>query len=83
MMRISPRHLDVDPRLKDTIPAVYERLDVAVGQLIQEANAEVVCICSDHGFGGVWNHRTVFKPFFRRKVAPIYPSRCAQTRPIA
>ena len=63
----SPRHLDVDPRLKDTIPAVYERLDVAVGQLIQEANAEVVCICSDHGFGGAGTTALYLNRFLEEK----------------
>ena len=48
----SPRYVDESSGLKGTIPDVYERLDTAVGVLVQQANAEVVCICSDHGFGG-------------------------------
>ncbi len=40
------------PRLRDAIGTVYARLDAALGRLITAADPEVVCVCSDHGFGG-------------------------------
>ena len=51
----SPRHaaacaLPGADRVKDTLLEVYARLDAAVGRLA--ARADVVAICSDHGFGG-------------------------------
>lgn len=50
----SPRH----PRggapalLRDTLGEIYARLDQALGRLLDVAGAQVVCVCSDHGFGG-------------------------------
>ncbi len=43
----SPRHV---PGLAGAIAQVYQRLDWAVGELA--ARADVVCVASDHGFGG-------------------------------
>jgi predicted AlkP superfamily phosphohydrolase/phosphomutase len=46
----SPRHR---PGHADAIQRVYERLDAAVGRLLEAAGEEVVVgIVSDHGFGG-------------------------------
>jgi len=43
----SPRHV---PGMADAIARVYRRLDWAVGELA--ARAQLVCVASDHGFGG-------------------------------
>lgn len=43
----SPRHL---PGREDLLGSVYRRLDAAVGRLAAEA--ELVCVVSDHGMGG-------------------------------
>ena len=46
----SPRH---KPGPQDAIRQIYERLDRAVGSLVNAAGEKVVVgICSDHGFGG-------------------------------
>lgn len=46
----SPRHL---PGREDAIQRVYERLDVAVGRLVDAAGPDVtVAVMSDHGMGG-------------------------------
>ena len=46
----SPRH---KPGHADAIQRIYERLDAAVGTLIEEAGEDIVVgIVSDHGFGG-------------------------------
>lgn len=46
----SPRHR---PGFQTAIRDVYERLDAAVGALIDAAGDDVVVgVCSDHGFGG-------------------------------
>lgn len=42
--------------LRQAIAAVYSRLDQAVGRLIDAAQPDVVCLCSDHGFGGAGEH---------------------------
>ena len=47
----SPRYRE-HPRFSEAIRQVYERLDEALGRLIEEAQPEIVCIASDHGFGG-------------------------------
>ena len=52
----SPRHEPSSVEIREVIPDVYQRLDEAVGALIQKAKPEVVCICSDHGFGGAGSH---------------------------
>ena len=46
-----PRFQDV-PGLVDAIDRVYEALDAALGRLLERAQADVVCVASDHGFGG-------------------------------
>jgi predicted AlkP superfamily phosphohydrolase/phosphomutase len=49
----SPRHdSTASDRLKDAIGAIYSRLDQALGELIDAASPEHVCVVSDHGFGG-------------------------------
>lgn len=53
----SPRHpLDAPAPLREAIRAVYRRLDEALGRLLETARPEVLCICSDHGFGGAGVH---------------------------
>ena len=52
----SPRHPNqVDERLKGAIEAVYQRCDRALGDLIDQANPDWICVASDHGFGGAGN----------------------------
>lgn len=63
----SPRHVQADSMLRDAIPDVYERLDAAVGVLLQQADAEVVCICSDHGFGGAGTTALYLNRFLEEK----------------
>ena len=54
----SPRHpaswfgRPLPRALRDAIRTVYSRLDQALGRLIDAAQPDVVCVCSDHGFGG-------------------------------
>ena len=38
--------------LREAIASVYTRLDQAHGRLLDAAEPEVVCLCSDHGLGG-------------------------------
>lgn len=53
----SPRHpVNAPGPLRDAIRNVYKTLDVALGKLIERANPDHVCICSDHGFGGAGTH---------------------------
>jgi predicted AlkP superfamily phosphohydrolase/phosphomutase len=53
----SPRHpVNCDKELRAAIPSIYIALDNAVGQIIETAKPELVCICSDHGFGGAGKH---------------------------
>ena len=62
MDEASPRHparwfgRRIPPALRDAIATVYSRLDQAVGRLIDQAQPDVVCLCSDHGFGGAGEH---------------------------
>ena len=51
----SPRYIH-KPELSKAILHVYQRLDDAVGRLIDRAKPDWVCICSDHGFGGAGEH---------------------------
>ena len=46
-----PRFKDV-PEFRDAIDRVYEALDAALGRLLERAGADLVCVASDHGFGG-------------------------------
>ncbi|MBN2798999.1 MAG: alkaline phosphatase family protein [Deltaproteobacteria bacterium] len=49
----SPRApASASPSLRGAVEAVYRRADQALGALIDEADAEVVVVLSDHGFGG-------------------------------
>lgn len=53
----SPRHQSGAPeRLRRAIESVYERLDEALGALVERADAEHVAVVSDHGFGGAGVH---------------------------
>ena len=64
----SPRYdATVDEDIENTIRDVYTRLDQAVGALIESANAEVVCICSDHGFGGAGDYALYLNPILMSK----------------
>lgn len=57
----------VDEAIRSTISDVYERLDQAVGSLMESADAEVVCICSDHGFGGAGDYALYLNQFLISK----------------
>ncbi len=48
----SPRFARVADEIHETVRDVYRRADEALGDLIAKANPRVVCIASDHGFGG-------------------------------
>jgi len=49
----SPRYdREASERLRGAIREVYARLDQALGELIEAASPEHVCVVSDHGFGG-------------------------------
>ena len=64
----SPRYDDsVDADIRNTIRDVYERLDQAVGCLIESSAADVVCICSDHGFGGAGDYALYLNQFLISK----------------
>lgn len=53
----SPRHPEnAPPHLQEAIFDVYIALDQALGHLMEVAEAEVICICSDHGFGGAGDY---------------------------
>ena len=53
----SPRHpTKCSKLLRQAIPEIYIELDRALGDLIEQANPDLVCICSDHGFGGAGEH---------------------------
>jgi predicted AlkP superfamily phosphohydrolase/phosphomutase len=47
----SPR-FSPDAEMADAVNTVYERLDAAVGELIEAAEPEATLVVSDHGFGG-------------------------------
>ena len=51
----SPRFRNV-PALRTAIQKVYQRLDEALGALLDKSNADWICVCSDHGFGGAGEH---------------------------
>ena len=64
----SPRKpQNCEPYLKNAIDNIYQKLDEAVGRLLHEANAEVLCICSDHGFGGAGSHALFLNRFLEEK----------------
>ena len=48
----SPRYIQQPGSFESNPNGVYQQLDHAVGRLIETANPDWVCICSDHGFGG-------------------------------
>lgn len=48
----SPRHIP-DPRFRHAIQDVYQKLDAAVGKILQKVGPDtLVIVVSDHGFGG-------------------------------
>ena len=51
----SPRFRHV-PGLAHAIEDVYIELDRVIGELLDVSQADWVCICSDHGFGGSGTH---------------------------
>lgn len=64
----SPRYdASVSEDIRNTIRDVYQRLDEAVGKLVEAAEAEVVCICSDHGFGGAGDYALYLNQFLISK----------------
>jgi len=53
----SPRHpRRCSARHRDAIRVIYRALDVSLGRLIDAAQPDILCICSDHGFGGAGEH---------------------------
>jgi predicted AlkP superfamily phosphohydrolase/phosphomutase len=48
----SPRFRPASPALHDAIAAVYGRLDAALGTLVEAGKPDLLCLASDHGFGG-------------------------------
>ena len=49
----SPRYRsDIGEGLRDTIAEVYTAIDASIGRLLDAADPDLICICSDHGFGG-------------------------------
>ncbi|RME25851.1 MAG: hypothetical protein D6798_08030, partial [Deltaproteobacteria bacterium] len=53
----SPRHPASAPGgLRGAIRDVYRALDRALGALVERADPDILCICSDHGFGGAGAH---------------------------
>jgi predicted AlkP superfamily phosphohydrolase/phosphomutase len=60
----SPRHQsEASARLKGAIEQVYASLDDALGRLMDAADAEHICIVSDHGFGGAGTHALYINRF--------------------
>lgn len=68
----SPRHparwfgRPVPRALREAIASVYTRLDQALGRLLDAAEPEVVCLCSDHGFGGAGTHALYLNRFLEK-----------------
>ncbi|MCB9777319.1 MAG: alkaline phosphatase family protein [Alphaproteobacteria bacterium] len=53
----SPRFRGDAPRdLREAIRTIYRELDATLGRLLEVAQPDVLCICSDHGFGGAGVH---------------------------
>jgi predicted AlkP superfamily phosphohydrolase/phosphomutase len=52
----SPRHDPSRAALGSTIREVYQSIDESIGRLVEAASPELVCVCSDHGFGGASAH---------------------------
>ena len=53
----SPRHpADTPAHLREAIATVYSTLDASLGRMLDTAKPDVICICSDHGFGGAGEH---------------------------
>ena len=60
----SPRYQsEASARLKGAIEQVYARLDDALGHLMDAADADHICIVSDHGFGGAGTHALYLNRF--------------------
>lgn len=64
----SPRHPKDSPEhLQKAIFDVYIALDEALGKLLASASAEIVCICSDHGFGGAGDYALFLNRYLEQK----------------
>lgn len=61
----SPRFRNV-PALRNAVVDVYQRLDQALGSLIEKANPDWICVCSDHGFGGAGEHVLYLNNFLQQ-----------------
>lgn len=61
----SPR-FRYNAKLQDAIQRVYQELDEVVGKLIDCAQPDWVCICSDHGFGGSGTHVLYLNQFLEK-----------------
>lgn len=68
----SPRHPTrwfggpVPRALRMAITSVYTRLDQAIGRLLEAARPDLVCLCSDHGFGGAGTHALYLNRFLEQ-----------------
>ncbi|MEC7987467.1 MAG: alkaline phosphatase family protein [Myxococcota bacterium] len=62
----SPR-FHYDKELHKAIEKVYCRLDEALGRLLDKANPDWTCICSDHGFGGAGLHVLYLNSYLEQK----------------
>lgn len=54
-------------RLREAIQTVYSRLDEALGALMETADADHVCVVSDHGFGGAGVHALYLNRYLEQK----------------
>ena len=52
-------------------------LDRMLGEVIESANAEYICLCSDHGFGGAGIHAVYLNRFLESRGWLKYRKRAA------
>ncbi len=64
----SPRHpKNCSSELRDALSDIYVRCDAALGRLIDAAKPDLVCIASDHGFGGAGDRGLHLNRFLAEK----------------
>ena len=63
----SPRFDGSSKELSSAIPDVYIALDRMLGEVIESANADHICLCSDHGFGGAGIHAVYLNRFLESR----------------
>lgn len=65
----SPRH-PTEPKfshLQAAIFDIYVALDQALGKFLDAGAADIVCICSDHGFGGAGDYALFLNRYLEQK----------------